>query len=438
MLRAVTRLVKRLNWARRRWSTASDRTFHDALFSTQSYDPLSLSYPGYLTIRRFADLAMPSVSEGDTVVDLGCGTGEITSELARRLPGCQFVGIDHSLEGVAQGQRLAARLQLGNVRFQVGDMEAFELHERVELITMFDSFHHLLKPSDFVRRLASRCDKFFLIEPAGNWLGDWQRTLDVDWLAESILTIRDRLEYQFGLTPDAPSRPASAPASGVPVEHRHAIDDFYQWFSGFGVDIRGTIAGLELYGTAGFGSSALRDELGECIYRLVMDLETTLRHHDLDLAAKHWAIAAARGRVSARRTVPDVLTRAVERPMAGPYDASYRGYDGPQEVRAGSDINATITVVNRSWRVWDSQAREKPVCASYHWLNSNGTTVVEDGLRSPLPRPLAPGDSCDVSMHIRCPEAPGRYTLAIDFVHEEVCWFSGAGVAPLRMPVSVS
>jgi hypothetical protein len=40
-------------------------------------------------------------------------------------------------------------------------------------------------------------------------------------------------------------------------------------------------------------------------------------------------------------------------------------------------------------------------------------------------------------MHIRCPETPGRYTLAIDLVHEEVCWFSGAGVAPLKIQVRV-
>ena len=49
---ALARRVRRsLN---RRWSTASDREFHDALFSASQHDPFNRSYPGYVTIRRFA------------------------------------------------------------------------------------------------------------------------------------------------------------------------------------------------------------------------------------------------------------------------------------------------------------------------------------------------------------------------------------------------
>jgi SAM-dependent methyltransferase len=437
MLGAAARLAKRLNWARRRWSTARDREFHDALFASQPYEALNASYPGYLTIRRFADLAASSIRPADSVIDLGCGPGEITCELARRLPDSQFTGVDHSAEAVTRADRLAANLGLTNVRFELHDLEHYQPRQRVGLVAMFDAFHHLLDPAGFVARVGPWCDRFFLIEPAGNWLGQWQRTLDIDWVGEAIFTIRDRLESQFGVAPQARLESPPVVATGEPIERRYSLDDFSRWFTGYGVDVRGTVAGLELYGATPYAKSPLREDIGGCIYNLVVDLEAILHRHDLDLAAKHWAIAAERGRSVPLRRVPNFSTPPVQRPLAGPYDVEYGTFEGPREARAGSLIEAGVRVTNRSWRTWDSLAEDGPVFISYHWLDAKGSTVVYDGLRGPLPRPLAPGDGCAVAFQIRCPDRPGRYTLAIDLVHEQTTWFSRAGVAPLRIPLRV-
>jgi hypothetical protein len=50
---------------------------------------------------------------------------------------------------------------------------------------------------------------------------------------------------------------------------------------------------------------------------------------------------------------------------------------------------------------------------------------------------VEPGDGCLTAFRVRCPDEPGRYTLAIDLVHEHVSWFSRAGAPPLRIPVKV-
>jgi trans-aconitate 2-methyltransferase len=44
---------------------------------------------------------------GLSVVDLGCGTGELTRELAERLPGSQVLGLDSSEQMLARARRLA-------------------------------------------------------------------------------------------------------------------------------------------------------------------------------------------------------------------------------------------------------------------------------------------------------------------------------------------
>ena len=66
------------------------------MFSVQRYDPFSFAYPGYVTIRRFADLTDPYLAGVRHAVDFGCGPGEITCALARRHPEIRFAGVDHS------------------------------------------------------------------------------------------------------------------------------------------------------------------------------------------------------------------------------------------------------------------------------------------------------------------------------------------------------
>lgn len=434
----VRSVIRGLNARRRRWSAERDRAFHDAAFAGRHYDPFDPAYPGYLTIRRFADLALERLRPGDLALDLGCGPGEVTCELARRLPSCQFVGVDHSREAVSRAEGLAAAHGLGNVRFELGDVETRPADSGATIVMMFDAFHHLADPGGFVRRMGGSVNRFFLIEPAGNALGRWQRTLDLDWLSEALFAMRNRLEYQFGLPVEqGPADTPGGQAAGEATEHRYALDDFSRWFAGFGVDVRGTIAGLERYDNLPHARNPLRADVGEVSYRLLVELEAVLRRRDLDLAAKHWAVYAERGRTFPARRPPVLERRDVERPLAGPYDAVYDDFRGPASGAAGTEFTASVHVVNRSWRCWDSSAGDGPVLLSYHWLDRHGVTVVQDGLRNPLPRPVSPGEGCTASLRVRCPDRPGTYILAVELVHEQVTWFSLAGSPPLTVRMKV-
>lgn len=58
----------------------------------------------------FDDLfALIDVRRGLRVVDLGCGTGELTASLAHKLPGSDVTGIDSSAEMLAQARSLTRR-----------------------------------------------------------------------------------------------------------------------------------------------------------------------------------------------------------------------------------------------------------------------------------------------------------------------------------------
>jgi SAM-dependent methyltransferase len=442
-------LERALAWARTlrrkslRWSATADREFHDALFRTPAHDPFSATYPGNITIRRFADRAGPFVAGSTAVVDLGCGPGEITCELARRHPATQFHGVDHSAAAIEQATGHAQRFGLRNATFEVADVSAYPLPGHIDVVTMFDAFHHLLDPAAFVRRLRPQAERFLLIEPAGDLLGRWRRSADFDWIPSELDKIRLRIEHEIGAAGSVSGSRPEPEAVGRAVENRYPVSDYEAFFQGYELEFAGTVAGLDAYPTAPDSRSEFRAELMEVAYRLLGMVDRTLFEQGIDLHSKHWVIHAtppgrqAGPRRSTRQPRPATLAASTEDPVRGPWDARYEDAQVPADMDVDREVLVEVTVRNESWRVWDSRAASQPVKLSYHWIGARGSAALYDGRRSDLPRPLEPGRSLRAAMVVQTPSTPGRYTLQIDLVEENVTWFSRAGTPPLNSPVHV-
>lgn len=437
-------LTRRARSRLQRWSPDADRDFHDAAFRQRAYDPYSPSYPGFLTIRRFAELAAPHLDGARLVVDLGCGPAEITGALARRFPSVRFVGVDHSAAAIRQATENSTRLGLTNLEFAVADVEAFEVPAGTDVILMFDSFHHVIDPVRLVGR--ARVDRFFLIEPAGDRLGGWRRGDEFDWLPQELDKIRARIEYVLGDRSPAPAPETTASeTAGRAVEHRYPLEDYQRFFSAFDLTVHGTIFGFDAYPPQPAYESAWRARAMAASYDLLAEVEAEMIARGRDLAAKHWTISARRAAGRGRLVRPDSAsldraspsTEADVPRVAGPFDAAYRDPVIPSSIGVREIVHAEVTIENRSWRAWRSDVADAPVHLSYHWLDSRGRVVVADGLRTPLPRAIAPGEATKVAFRVEAPGSPGEHLLEIDLVEESVSWFTAGGVAGLRVRTQI-
>jgi hypothetical protein len=104
--------------------------------------------------------------------------------------------------------------------------------------------------------------------------------------------------------------------------------------------------------------------------------------------------------------------------------------------RAGERTTAAVRIENAGVATWRSRGAEGLQLA-YHWLDPLGNAIVWDGIRTPLPHPLAPGETLALDVPVLAPRPPGRYLLRFDLVEEHRFWLADVGCATLDLPVDV-
>ena len=129
--------------------------------------------PGQLAMDRLKLLP------GQRVVDLGCGSGRTTLELASRVgPGGEVVGVDIAAEMLARGRERAARLGAGNIEFLHADVQAHDLGE-----TRFDAAYSRFGVMFFTDPVAAFANVRRALRPGGALsFVCWQSVFDNEWM----------------------------------------------------------------------------------------------------------------------------------------------------------------------------------------------------------------------------------------------------------------
>ena len=127
------------------------------------YDLIAPIYDGInreIDYSKWADFIEAAVNKysaftkGALALDLGCGTGKMTVELARR--GYDMTGVDYSAEMLDVAREYAENSGFSeSILWLCQDMREFELYGTVDFaVSCLDCMNHLTSPSDFLRCLS--------------------------------------------------------------------------------------------------------------------------------------------------------------------------------------------------------------------------------------------------------------------------------------------
>jgi len=115
--------------------------------AARAYDRLS-RWPQFRLLRRMLVAELASQRPAGALVDLGCGPGYLTFEIARAFPRLVVTGVDISPEMVSAATRHAAELGLGQrVTFRQGDVRRLPLKDgSFDFAVSSLSVHHWADP----------------------------------------------------------------------------------------------------------------------------------------------------------------------------------------------------------------------------------------------------------------------------------------------------
>ena len=106
------------------------------------------------TAENSAGYLLDSLQPGQELLDVGCGPGTITIDLAERVAPGRVVGIDSQSEVIARADELRQRRDRANVTFSVGDVYALRFDDaRFDVVHAHQLLQHLTRPVDALKEM---------------------------------------------------------------------------------------------------------------------------------------------------------------------------------------------------------------------------------------------------------------------------------------------
>ena len=142
-------------------------------------------------LMNYHQFFIDNIDDGDTVLDVGCGNGFLTSDIAGKAG--SVTAIDLSERNIEIARRDFSR---DNIEYICGDVTEFNFKKSYSVITLSNLLEHIANRHDFLTGIRGLADKFLIRVPMINrdWLTYYKRESGIEYYLDATHKIEYTLE----------------------------------------------------------------------------------------------------------------------------------------------------------------------------------------------------------------------------------------------------
>jgi len=150
-------------------------------------------------LTKYHEFFVNNISSEDAVLDVGCGNGFLTCDIARKAK--HVTGIDLNPKNIKFAK---THFYKDNINYVVGDATKFEFGAKYDVVVLSNVLEHIDKRIEFLRRIRKLAGRFLIHVPCINrdWLTYYKRELGLFYFLDkthkieyTIDTLRNELAH---------------------------------------------------------------------------------------------------------------------------------------------------------------------------------------------------------------------------------------------------
>ncbi|MER7516661.1 methyltransferase domain-containing protein [Streptomyces sp. NPDC126499] len=131
---------------------------HESAVYTHGHHESVLRSHSWRTVENSAAYLVPELRSGLDVLDVGCGPGTITADLAARVAPGRVTGVDAAADVLVKARAAAAERGLDNVEFAVADVHALAFpDDSFDVVHAHQVLQHVGDPVQALREMRRVC-----------------------------------------------------------------------------------------------------------------------------------------------------------------------------------------------------------------------------------------------------------------------------------------
>lgn len=119
-----------------------------------------------------------NINEGDVVLDIGCGNGALTFDLAKKSK--KVIGIDFNKRNIEIAKE---KYYVSNTEYIIGDATNHNFREKFDTVVLSNVLEHIENRIEFLNKIKKLAPKILIRVPMQNrdWITLYKKEIGIEW-----------------------------------------------------------------------------------------------------------------------------------------------------------------------------------------------------------------------------------------------------------------